>query len=504
MNTFNFKGKTISFHTRRLRRSWFFTLLFTLIIMIVAWLDVSWQITVFGNRDPAMAAQLRTSSEAHTNIFRAIPNYLPKENAAINTLLHNAALGQLQTCKHTAIARGANESKKCRVALKFDLANSHYLQATLSFQPLHEMLTSQTNRQALLFDRQTGATLPLSALFKQDVNYLAVLAHISHQQLGAIFAKAYAQNAGLQAKIQKFTAPQTSNFQNFAVLKHEKIAIIMNEFANDTTTRQPVVLTIDPAQLYPLLNERALTAFFPKLKQQKETEQRLAMAAISAVKTARQHTRPHVAANRANINCAVMKCLALTFDDGPSVYTAHILDTLASRGAAATFFVLGSQVAPYAPLLQKALRAQHEIGNHSWSHPDFTTLHDADIAAQVEQTNHAIVQITGYYPKLMRPPYAAFDERVISHIGMPIGLWNIDPSDWHYRDTYQVAQHVITQANPGAVVLLHDIYPTTAQAVPLIVDELQKQGYVFVTMSELLDINSTNVTALAGWQLRHR
>jgi peptidoglycan/xylan/chitin deacetylase (PgdA/CDA1 family) len=266
-----------------------------------------------------------------------------------------------------------------------------------------------------------------------------------------------------------------------------------------------VTIFIDSKTVYHLFNDNIVDTFLPKLKEQKEAERKLAEEAkrkaeeaAAQAETARNHTRQQVAANRSNINCAVMKCIALTFDDGPGAYTNQVLDTLIARNAVATFFVVGNKVASGTGVLQRAVSTHSEIANHSWSHPDFSRLSNDAIVSQVEQTNQAIFNATGSFPKLMRPPYAALDDRIRTQIGMPIALWSIDPMDWLYRDASTVYQKTIARASPGAVIILHDIHPTTVQAVPSIVDELQRQGYVLVTMSELVGINQNNLSNFVG------
>jgi peptidoglycan/xylan/chitin deacetylase (PgdA/CDA1 family) len=185
-------------------------------------------------------------------------------------------------------------------------------------------------------------------------------------------------------------------------------------------------------------------------------------------------------------DCSKVKCVALTFDDGPAVpETATLLEYLAQYKARATFFVVGQNAATHPEILRAEVEAGHEVGNHSWNHPDLTQLTTAEITSQLERTSAAIKAATGKEPTLFRPPYGAIDDTVKSATALSPVLWDVDPEDWKYRDTARVAQTVIAQTGANDVVLLHDIHPTSVAAVPEILHTLTAQGYHFVTVSHL-------------------
>jgi peptidoglycan-N-acetylglucosamine deacetylase len=185
-------------------------------------------------------------------------------------------------------------------------------------------------------------------------------------------------------------------------------------------------------------------------------------------------------------DCSKVKCVALTFDDGPAVAeTATLLKYLAQYKARATFFVVGQNAAAHPEILRAEVEAGHEVGNHSWNHPDLTQLTTAEITSQLDRTSAAIKAATGKEPTLFRPPYGAIDDTVKSATTLSPVLWDVDPEDWKYRDAARVAQTVITQTGANDVVLLHDIHPTSVAAVPEILRTLTAQGYHFVTVSHL-------------------
>lgn len=189
-------------------------------------------------------------------------------------------------------------------------------------------------------------------------------------------------------------------------------------------------------------------------------------------------------------DCTVVKCIALTFDDGPNYLTTpRILKILENNKIHASFFVVGSRVAGNEGILRQMYQDGDEIGNHSWNHPDFTTLKPAQIKQQIDDTQRAIISAGVPAPTLFRPPYGAVDATVRANSPLTIMFWNEDPTDWKYDSSKQIARSVINHAEPGGVVDLHDIYDQTAEALPAIIHELKKRDYHFVTTSQLLSLH---------------
>jgi peptidoglycan/xylan/chitin deacetylase (PgdA/CDA1 family) len=184
----------------------------------------------------------------------------------------------------------------------------------------------------------------------------------------------------------------------------------------------------------------------------------------------------------------------MTFDDGPhATNTPKLLDLAAKRHIKLTFFVLGECVQQNPAVLQREVAEGHEIGNHSWSHPNLAKLSDEAVRSQLRRTEDIIVKTAGVKPKLMRPPYGELTKRQrvwVNHdFGYKVILWDVDPLDWKRPGPSVVARRIIAGARPGSIILSHDIHPPTIEAMPQVFDALLAKGFKFVTVSELLAMN---------------
>jgi peptidoglycan/xylan/chitin deacetylase (PgdA/CDA1 family) len=189
--------------------------------------------------------------------------------------------------------------------------------------------------------------------------------------------------------------------------------------------------------------------------------------------------------------------IAMTFDDGPSpVLTPRLLDILKQRNIKATFFVLGQLVQEHPEIIQRAVAEGHEIANHSWDHKALNKLGEGGLQHELADTSAAISKATGKPVTLMRPPYGATNPRLNRAIekeyGMKVILWSVDPLDWRDRKPSVVEQRIVAGTKPGAIILSHDIHSTTIEAMPATLDALLAKGYKFVTVSELLALESKN------------
>ena len=188
--------------------------------------------------------------------------------------------------------------------------------------------------------------------------------------------------------------------------------------------------------------------------------------------------------------------VALTFDDGPSEETDRILKVLLEYDARATFCVIGNKVESFAAVLKRTLAGGNEIACHTWSHPKLTTKSLGVIKSQIVKTNEAVKEVAGYTIKVLRPPYGAINKNVRSACkenDMIIATWNIDTLDWKNRNTNKTYRAVIKGAKNGNIILMHDLYSTTAAAAEKAIPELIEKGFQLVTVSELMSFHKDGV-----------
>ena len=186
--------------------------------------------------------------------------------------------------------------------------------------------------------------------------------------------------------------------------------------------------------------------------------------------------------------------VALTFDDGPSLFTPLVLRSLKRYKAPATFFVVGSMISGREAMLRKALREGSILANHSWSHPRMPALTEEMQRLELHKTNLAIRRASGYRPCLFRPPYGLTDqglESVSRGSKLQTVLWDVDGADWESPAPELLAQRVLSTVKPGSIILLHDgggDRSATAAALPAILRGLKQKRLRPVTLPRLLGL----------------
>ncbi len=180
--------------------------------------------------------------------------------------------------------------------------------------------------------------------------------------------------------------------------------------------------------------------------------------------------------------------IALTFDDGPNgKVTQKIVNILQANDAKATFFMVGNRISGDEDTVRKVYQAGCEIANHSYSHANLTSLNAAGVQQQVQKVQKLVGQIVPEPPKLLRPPYGAYDAGTKKAAGLPLVLWSIDTLDWQHRNSATTVQKVLSSVKEGDIILMHDLQPSTATACETLIPELKKRGFQLVTVSELLE-----------------
>lgn len=190
------------------------------------------------------------------------------------------------------------------------------------------------------------------------------------------------------------------------------------------------------------------------------------------------------------VDCARVKCVALTFDDGPGPFTDRLLQMLLANDARATFFLIGDRVAADPVAARRIADAGMQIGNHTWQHPDMTTLPPDQISVQFSRATDAIEAATGQRPTLARTGFGAINDAVLAEAGRQ-GLtainWDVVPFDWVNDANIAATRAVLMdQISPNSVVLLHDTFASTVDLMAEFVPVLKANGYHLVTVSQML------------------
>lgn len=185
--------------------------------------------------------------------------------------------------------------------------------------------------------------------------------------------------------------------------------------------------------------------------------------------------------------------IAFTFDDGPhATNTDAIMKEFEKYGGSATFFMLGKNAAIYPDMVKQIYERGFELGNHSWDHSMRIAANKIDFMSKEEvideiyNTQDTIYKVCGEEPSYFRPPYGALNQNVREVSTLGFALWNVDTKDWKNRDGNVISQNIMNDVKDGAVILLHDIYDTSADAIKKALPQLHEQGYQFVSLSTLM------------------
>ena len=358
-----------------------------------------------------------------------------------------------------------------------------------------------------IFDRRSGAELAISDLFV-DESYLERLSDLTREALEKRLSKY--ELASDSDWVADGTSPTSENFDNILLRTDGTLLVRFDKYQVAAGVEGVVEVELPVSTLADLLKEeiRELLGI-----ESESTLRKARLASASGIPGSRanaallsttgsfaqpfngpagalarrfQSVRRAIPSSDENINCQEVACVALTFDDGPSYYTEGLLDTLKEYDVKATFFVLGNQVRIQSETVARMFREGHEIGNHTWDHPNLTNISDEQIQEQLRLTDDLIAQVIGETTPFLRPPYGAYNDRVLAASGLPIIFWSVDPLDWRDRDAATVAARIV-DAPVGAIILSHDIHRSTVEALPAIIESLRGRGIRFVTVTKLFE-----------------
>ena len=253
--------------------------------------------------------------------------------------------------------------------------------------------------------------------------------------------------------------------------------------ANNSATSYVVYRKHESSSEWTKLTKTEKTSYTDKKIKSGERYYYLVRAYINSYKSA---ASSHVLSTTLDPNG---KFVALTYDDGPSnIITNKVLDTLEKYSAKATFFVVGSRIeANYKPM-QRAVRLGCEIGNHTYGHINLPSYQKNEIVSEISATNKLVKKYTGVTPTLARAPGGSTSTYSAKAVNMPFIYWSVDTRDWETQEAASVIAHVKNETRDGSIILMHDLYTSTAEATEVIVPWLIKQGYHLVTVSELMQV----------------
>ena len=177
--------------------------------------------------------------------------------------------------------------------------------------------------------------------------------------------------------------------------------------------------------------------------------------------------------------------VALTFEDGPDIYTERLLNALEEQDAKATFFVVGDAASDFPDTINRILNTGNELGNHTYSHETLTKLDSSEIPYQINDLNQVIEQLTGTSTELLRPPYGAVNGTVQENSDFPIILWSLDSGDKDTSEIGDIVQKVLENVKDGDIIRMHDTHETSVAAAEVLITELKNRGFELVTVSEL-------------------
>ena len=241
---------------------------------------------------------------------------------------------------------------------------------------------------------------------------------------------------------------------------------------------QTGVVTVD-GKSYELLDDGSLKGYKAKTKKATPTPTAKAKASKSKNKSSEKTADKYV---------------ALTFDDGPSSFTNRLLDCLEANNSKATFFMVGKEIDSFPDEVKRMESLGCELGNHTYSHVDLTTLAPEDMSAEIAGVDEDLVNLVGHGATVLRPPYGNINDSVRSTVGTPMILWSIDTLDWETQDASQITEAVMSQVQDGSIILMHDIFSTSVDAAEIFIPKLIEEGYQLVTIHELAKIKGTELT----------
>ncbi|MDO4704584.1 polysaccharide deacetylase family protein [Tannerella sp.] len=337
---------------------------------------------------------------------------------------------------------------------------------------------------ASMFDLKNGKHISTAELFKDQAAFEAFASDMRELAAKAVreklnesknFANQQERETVWMEMLPDIDEGTAANEQNYDALffdENREWYVIFDKYQIASGAMGSFTIKIPQSVIDKYVNKK-FSSLFTKSKQ---TEEASVAPAIPP--------RPQPTAEAKDSKDPKAPCVALTFDDGPSVYTARLLDILKEENVKATFFVIGKSAAVQKQTLRRMAEEGHNIGNHSYDHKNFAKISLDEARRQITLTDEITRETTGSNPAYFRFPYGAYTNDKLTLVNRPIIGWNIDPLDWKYRDAERVAAEM-SKASAHAIILAHDIHKTTVDAIPQVIRNLKAKGYRIVTLDEL-------------------
>ena len=177
----------------------------------------------------------------------------------------------------------------------------------------------------------------------------------------------------------------------------------------------------------------------------------------------------------------------LTFDDGPHpIYTPQMLELLKEEQVPATFFLLGENVELYGDVVKEIAKEGHLIGNHTYHHVQITSLSLEEACKEIQETSDLIEELTGTGTEYVRPPFGTWNEELEERLNLIPVMWSIDTKDWTTQNVDWIVRETVKHAEDHDIILMHDSYQSTVDAVKRIIEQLEAEGFEFVTVDEII------------------
>ncbi|MBX6765856.1 MAG: polysaccharide deacetylase family protein [Actinomadura rubrobrunea] len=422
---------------------------------------------------PGLTAATRIRRDARRRIFAGYPQFpgVPELTKALADAVDAEVAPFLATTDHTPPSPTGDVPE---LNVRWSLAAASGDVAGVRLVTSRVLGTAGGESRVTLWYDGAARTVRPSTDLVDGPRALATLAQRVRERLG---------DQANAARVQ----PSPRLFSSMGFNAEGNLVVEFSDYTVAPGTAGRIAVVLDDTDYASLLSDfgqrarQAAVAYRPKFTAPP------ALSETPSARTAPLDRGPTAAAR--HVDCRRAKCVALTFDGGPGPDTGRLLDALAARGARATFFVVGANATVHRDVLRRAAAEGHEIGNQTQHHRDLTRLPALQVNTEVQRTQQVVRDAVGRAPTLLRPPYGATDGtvgQIAGSFGLAQALWNADVHDDTGGDARAIADRTVSMARPGAVLLLHDVRRPTVDAVPRVLDRLSRQGYTFVTVSELM------------------